>query len=98
MAKLTDLTDLNPQPKVWPECPTCCTAFVLRRGMVFNAKLTTMTMGWVWQRDCKHKVPPRTGQEPRRQRKPRASRAKRSSLSPAEKQRRDGTWKGHHDR
>ena len=33
----------------------------------------------------------------RKNAKPRPSRAKRSSLSPAEKQQRNGTWKGHRE-
>ena len=40
------------------------------------------------------KAAKRTRKEPKR----RASRAKRSSLSPAERQHRNGTWKGHHQR
>lgn len=47
----------NPQPKAWPACPTCDTAYVLRRAIVMRTEGKRATMGeeWVWQRDCKHK-------------------------------------------
>jgi len=51
--------DLNPQPRVWPQCPLCKTAYVLRRALVFSAKLGSkkakLAGEWLWQRDCKHR-------------------------------------------
>lgn len=36
--------------EAWPYCPTCDTAYVLRRSI--------LPAGWIWQRDCKHKGQP----------------------------------------
>lgn len=41
-----------PDPEAWPECRTCGTAWVLRRYFDLAGK-----WAWIWQRDCKHKVP-----------------------------------------
>jgi hypothetical protein len=44
-------TEVQPDPAVWPKCPTCDVAWVLRRGMSISEGWK-----WVWQRDCKHKT------------------------------------------
>lgn len=44
--------------KVWPGCPTCETAWVLRRCMLLDG-----THEWLYQRDCKHKSQPVTFDE-----------------------------------
>ena len=42
----------NPQPNIWPECPTCSVAWVWRYTITLdNAQ-------WMWTRDCKHKTQP----------------------------------------
>lgn len=50
---------MNPQPKVFPQCSECKTAFVLRRAIVFSGRNSSrpirLTNEWVWQRDCKHR-------------------------------------------
>lgn len=40
-----------PKVRVWPKCPTCDTAYVIRRCF-------SLSKGWLWlfQRDCKHKA------------------------------------------
>lgn len=53
--------DVQPDPKVWPECSECGVAWVLRRAMQFPKGYI-----WVWQRDCKHrKAKPRLNTEAR---------------------------------
>lgn len=52
-------SDLNPQPRAWPCCSTCNTAYVLRRALVFavaKSKRSTLASEWIWQRDCKHRT------------------------------------------
>lgn len=44
----------NPQPQVWPVCPTCNVAWVYRKFL----SMTKGTAVWAWSRDCKHKVDP----------------------------------------
>jgi hypothetical protein len=46
--------DANPQPPIWPQCPTCETPWVLRRAYVLGKPATEFK--WIWQRDCKHKA------------------------------------------
>ena len=41
------MSDLNPDPDVWPACEHCGTAYVLRRTMSLSKGWT-----WVWQQDC----------------------------------------------
>ena len=45
--------DLTPNPEVWASCPTCNTAYMLRRCM-------SLRKGWMWAwtPDCKHKATP----------------------------------------
>jgi hypothetical protein len=48
-----------PRPTIWPVCPECGVAFVLRRAMTFSTapsrRRTTLRYEWLWSRDCKHK-------------------------------------------
>lgn len=44
----------NPQPKVWPVCPTCDVSWVYRKFLSF----TTGNYVWAWSKDCKHKATP----------------------------------------
>ena len=41
---------VDTQPKVYPKCPECGNAWVLRRAI----NLFTGDGVWIWQRDCKH--------------------------------------------
>lgn len=43
----------NPQPPVWPVCPTCNVAWAYRKFMS-----TSRGTVWAWGKDCKHKVDP----------------------------------------
>jgi hypothetical protein len=54
------MSDLNPQPKSWPECSDCRTAYVLRRVLVFHrdGRKFAIDSSWVWQYDCKHRKAP----------------------------------------
>lgn len=46
----TETDPANPRPNIWPECPTCQTAFTYGRAL-------SMARGWVWcwRTACKHK-------------------------------------------
>jgi hypothetical protein len=44
-------TPANPQPLIWPECPTCETPWVWTRALDFMKGEYV----WVWMRGCKHK-------------------------------------------
>lgn len=48
-------SDLNPQPRAWPRCSECKTAYVLRLALMFDSHIKTMSNEWMWQRDCKHR-------------------------------------------
>lgn len=47
--------DIMPDPQVFPVCSQegCGSAWVLRRGHIFDGK--KWVEGWAWMRDCKHK-------------------------------------------
>jgi len=45
---------LNPQPSVWPVCPTCKEPYSYQYGLNF----LTGNVVWSWGRTCKHKVMP----------------------------------------
>lgn len=49
-----NMTEVMPRIEVWPACPTCEAAYVLRRSI----SVSTGRWEWLWQRDCKHKSPP----------------------------------------
>lgn len=52
------MSRLQCDPKVYPKCPTCERAYVLRLGIVIFSKHGECA--WAWFRDCKHKTPPVT--------------------------------------
>ena len=47
-----DLADShNPQPRLWPVCTECQTAF----NYVWGLNFMTGKVVWSWRRECKHK-------------------------------------------
>jgi len=47
-----DLTDPHmPQPRIWPVCTECDTAF----SYVWGLNFSTGKVQWTWHRECKHK-------------------------------------------
>jgi hypothetical protein len=44
------LTEVQPDPKVWPVCGTCDTPFVLKRAFQFGE--SDLKGGWFWTKDC----------------------------------------------
>lgn len=50
----------NPQPNVWPKCPTCDTSYIWRRFFSLSRYTSPRGRGdiWAWARDCKHKGAP----------------------------------------
>lgn len=43
----------NPQPNVWPVCPTCSASWVWKKFMRWTGGYQ-----WAWGKDCKHKAEP----------------------------------------
>ena len=74
-------SNLNPQPRAWPRCSECKTAYVLRLALMFDSRTRTMSSEWMWQRDCKHrKAEPEVAGAPSSttKRKPSPNKASRS--------------------